>query len=81
MRITNMITVYSKASEVIGWVGKASPDISQALVDLFKDENCKWKEDDAGFKNLLRRPWFRRVWVRQEVFAAAKLFLQCGDRM
>lgn len=29
-------------------------------------------------EDLYQRPWFCRTWVRQEVFGAKKLFLQCG---
>ncbi|KAG4435479.1 hypothetical protein IFR05_009051 [Cadophora sp. M221] len=33
----------------------------------------------AGVEDLLRRPWFRRVWVLQEVAAAKELYIACGD--
>lgn len=36
--------------------------------------------EQFGLMALFQRPWFRRVWVKQEVFAAETLFLQCGSR-
>jgi Heterokaryon incompatibility protein (HET)/Zinc finger, C2H2 type len=34
----------------------------------------------VAFANLLKRPWFRRRWVIQEVSAATTAFVQCGDK-
>ena len=31
-----------------------------------------------GLGAFLGRPWFRRTWVRQEIFAARELSVQCG---
>lgn len=32
------------------------------------------------FADLLKRPWFRRCWVIQEVAASKRAFVQCGDK-
>ena len=37
--------------------------------------------DLKAVEALCERPWFRRVWIRQEVFAATELVLQAGPRM
>ncbi|KAL8657258.1 MAG: hypothetical protein Q9226_002093 [Calogaya cf. arnoldii] len=34
----------------------------------------------VGVQNLLRRPWFKRVWVLQKVAAAKNVVVVCGDR-
>ncbi|KAH7385119.1 heterokaryon incompatibility protein-domain-containing protein, partial [Cadophora sp. MPI-SDFR-AT-0126] len=39
----------------------------------------KTEPPTTGVHELLRRPWFRRVWVLQEVAAAKELFIACGD--
>lgn len=33
----------------------------------------------AGLEYLYTRPWFERMWVQQEVFAAQELRIQCGQ--
>ena len=33
-----------------------------------------------AIENLLRRPWFERVWVLQEVHFASEVEVMCGDR-
>lgn len=32
-----------------------------------------------GLLDLLSRPWFKRVWIRQEVWSARKVSVMCGD--
>ncbi|RDW66580.1 hypothetical protein BP6252_10215 [Coleophoma cylindrospora] len=34
----------------------------------------------VAFANLLRRPWFRRRWVIQEVAASSRASVQCGSK-
>jgi hypothetical protein len=34
----------------------------------------------VSFANLLKRPWFRRRWVIQEVAASKRAFVQCGQK-
>ncbi|KAF1964345.1 hypothetical protein BU23DRAFT_492938, partial [Bimuria novae-zelandiae CBS 107.79] len=36
-------------------------------------------ESFVAFANLLKRPWFRRRWVIQEVAASKRAFVQCGQ--
>jgi len=41
--------------------------------------------DDAlgptlAFSNLLRRPWFRRMWIQQEVALAKDIWIYCGSQ-
>ena len=46
---------------------------------LLMPEETKMRRLLKGLQDLLDRPWFRRVWVRQEVWAAQKLSISCGD--
>ncbi|OAL46362.1 HET-domain-containing protein [Pyrenochaeta sp. DS3sAY3a] len=34
----------------------------------------------VAFASLLKRPWFRRRWVIQEVAASKRAFVQCGEK-
>ncbi|KAK3897311.1 hypothetical protein C8A05DRAFT_48025 [Staphylotrichum tortipilum] len=53
------------AAATAGWWGSVSDD-----------GDVVWKHVDA----LLRRPWFERAWIVQEVVLASRLALMCGTR-
>lgn len=38
------------------------------------------KAQEAGMRELRQRPWFRRVWILQEVANARKAVVQCGKK-
>jgi len=44
-------------------------------VSLPRKDDPVWE----SFRRFLQRPWFRRVWVVQEVYAARRLQMRCGD--
>ncbi|KAF1938832.1 HET-domain-containing protein [Clathrospora elynae] len=35
-------------------------------------------ENWTSFSRLIQRPWFRRLWIRQEVLLASKILMRCG---
>ncbi|KAH6977445.1 ankyrin repeat-containing domain protein [Ilyonectria sp. MPI-CAGE-AT-0026] len=112
-QVGQMRTIYSKAEEVIIWLGLGSSDIdllmdsmnlvhSNALAttqNWTESSEC-WQvawpiarhrlggihhtEIDARvgdtLQELLERPWFRRVWVIQEVASARAASIMCGSR-
>ena len=41
---------------------------------------CRWHREmlSRGLENIARRPWFARVWVKQEIWAANSLFVMMG---
>ncbi|CAG7562642.1 unnamed protein product [Fusarium equiseti] len=71
--------MYAKATRVIVWLGKATPDI--ALEDIriagFTQTTTPARNEKAILK-LLEAAWFRRVWVLQEVAAARHIVVGCG---
>ena len=84
-----MYTIFHKASRVVAWLGEEISAISTAFRLLHPggqgrrqqhDEECTLQaaRADAALQELLQRPWFRRTWVRLEVFAARKIMLRCG---
>jgi hypothetical protein len=65
-----MAKIYSKAHRVIVWLGKETVDTEGALGDIClaaneDTERSKKEINQQVILNLLRRPWFRRVWVRE----------------
>ncbi|CAI9633045.1 unnamed protein product [Alternaria burnsii] len=81
-QIPRMKTIFSKASTVVVWLGKSLP---VANITRRCSEECGLDEvylscPDHGnelWKSILDYAWFRRTWVRQEVFAAKKLDVCC----
>lgn len=47
--------------------------------DQTSDQAPDLLEVIAGMTYIYDRPWFGRIWIQQEIFAARKLVFQCGD--
>ncbi|KAL6875837.1 HET domain-containing protein [Trichoderma longibrachiatum] len=84
-QIQHMAEIYSKASRVILWLGEAADESDQALkrirmaADEDQQESLATKEDRQAILAIVRRPWFRRIWVLQEVAAAQHIVVMCGS--
>jgi hypothetical protein len=71
-QIRYMAKIYDQASRVIVWLGEGTDDSDQAfkyIRDAAEDEVTDLLEEtnlEAIFK-VLERPWFRRIWVRQQI--------------
>ena len=64
-------TNYSFKSKVA-----ADNPFSQILVDL---QNYQFRDDEAyTINNLLHRQWFKRLWIRQEIWLATRAIIRCG---
>ena len=87
-QVTKMGEIYSKASDVIIWLGEENydsdlamkfiPEISvQGLDQLAGRQSTgeSWK----ALARLMRRPWFTRRWIIQEVAFSQKAELWCGE--
>lgn len=89
-----MGSIFGFAEEVLFWLGKATLEImtlmdvlnqhgkTNAQCDLRQwilDENCL-DICRTGLRQLLRRQWFTRVWILQEVAKARKATVCCGTR-
>lgn len=86
-QVWNMLEIYQKATRVIAWLSAAQEDIENVLVaasvvslHLSPNKVLDFWSIHAGMSYLYTRPWFKRLWVQQEIFAARKLRLQCGQR-
>jgi hypothetical protein len=87
-----MAKIYSNSSEVCVWVGEESPDIETILAvnlvksirllrnyDTFVEQYSQCSEWDA-LLNLMKREWFSRRWVVQEIAMAQKATIYCGEQ-
>ncbi|BAE59792.1 unnamed protein product [Aspergillus oryzae RIB40] len=88
-QIQFMPMIYGQASQVIVWLGETADQSDKALETIrlaADDEPSEDKPTDiqqemnhTAIVRLLERPWFRRIWVLQEVHAAQDILLICGD--
>ena len=84
-----MRQIYSSASRLLIWLGKASED-SDSAMRLFRacsepDYRLQVRQlsidDSSAITALFGRPWFKRLWTRQEVRVSTPELcqIQCGD--
>ncbi|KAB8278595.1 heterokaryon incompatibility protein-domain-containing protein [Aspergillus minisclerotigenes] len=88
-QIQFMPMIYGQASQVIVWLGETADQSDKALETIrlaVDDEPSEDKPTDiqqemnhTAIVRLLERPWFRRLWVLQEVHAAQDILVICGD--
>ncbi|KAK0648689.1 heterokaryon incompatibility, partial [Cercophora newfieldiana] len=82
VQIQHMLTIYMKARTVVGWLGPESSQ-TKAAVYALRSHGAEGMEVSmsflelsseiyGGLVDLYSRPWFRRLWVQQEVFAARR---------
>ncbi|OAP55485.1 hypothetical protein AYL99_10458 [Fonsecaea erecta] len=93
-QVQNMLRIFEKAHKVVAWIGLPAPESGRtfAVLRLMSDsadrnstsnhsESCQvdLKTIATDVSAHLARAWFTRTWVRQEVFAAKRLFIQAGS--
>ncbi|CZR58311.1 related to heterokaryon incompatibility protein [Phialocephala subalpina] len=84
-QIQSMAKIYSQANRVIVWLGEAADDSDRAIEEIRvtaskKSTNSSNNETiQQAILKLLQRPWFRRIWVLQEVAAARHVLIMCGS--
>jgi hypothetical protein len=72
-QIRFMAKIYSEANRVVVWLGEMEDNSDQALEELCvaRSERSINSLDEETTKKaifkLLQRPWFRRIWVREQV--------------
>jgi hypothetical protein len=88
--VPRMADVFAKAQAVCVWIGDANDDTKLAFELIFHHLLNVLDFDKAlssptllqnwiAFSKLLRRPWFSRRWVIQEISCASSAELYCGD--
>ena len=88
-QVNLMAEVYSLATSVCVWLGEASEDSNLALNFISRIVNLddfdrlvadrRTPQEWAALSSLMRRTWFSRRWVVQEIALAARATLYCGD--
>jgi hypothetical protein len=85
--VAMMDKIYRSAKSTIIWLGDSSPSSSIAMeaVRDFQDQNfddediCPFDFKWLAVRGLLRRRWFQRLWVLQEVLLSREpVTVQCG---
>ncbi|KAI1141067.1 HET-domain-containing protein [Hypoxylon sp. FL0543] len=94
-QVALMGLIYRNAEQVLIWLGREADGSKRAMkvifsiVDLYVEENdvlaslaneahrARWLD----VARLFDRPYWRRVWVRQEIALAKSIVVLCGDQM
>ena len=88
-QIPVMWEIYNGAFNVCVWLG-AHEDESERAMDFIKEiveldnleqlvQDTDTSEKWAALSNLMRRPWFSRRWIVQEIALAKTATLHCGE--
>ncbi|KAK0725092.1 hypothetical protein B0H67DRAFT_531124, partial [Lasiosphaeris hirsuta] len=79
-QIRLMAEIYCRANRVVVWLGEAENGGDVALEQIRAAAIPEAIQEDWGMAILLllQRPWFRRIWVLQEVAAARHILVKCG---
>ncbi|KAF5965016.1 4-hydroxyacetophenone monooxygenase [Fusarium bulbicola] len=82
-QVQSMAKIYATATRVFVWLGKAVPNIDQSFeATRIAGFTAKQPTSTAKTKTTILRvliaPWFRRIWVLQEVAAARHIVVKCG---
>jgi hypothetical protein len=83
-----MLDIYRKAEHVHVWLGSCGKKTGFALSFLSAAKknieshvtNCSHCLERLleGIEDVFRRSWFRRTWVKQEIYAAKQIVTHCG---
>ncbi|RDW89729.1 hypothetical protein BP6252_01761 [Coleophoma cylindrospora] len=92
-QVGKMGRIYSRATDVVVWLGiesRCSRTAFSALERLSMERgrlagwtnDSRYKPEFIAIKNITARPYWKRMWIIQELFRARKILLQCGgDRL
>ncbi|KAL1646829.1 hypothetical protein SLS58_002964 [Diplodia intermedia] len=80
-QVKNMPQIYREADQVIVYLGEADDEQSREAWEYIR--HYKWlyiePSRSVALMDLLRRPWFSRIWVLQEVYMARSLTVVYGS--
>ena len=89
VQVRMMADIYKHAESVFIWLGRESEESNigmdfilripdqehQGMLSVRGSDDHRW----GAFVALMRRAWFSRRWVVQELALAKKAYLRCGD--
>ncbi|KAF5590999.1 ACB 4-hydroxyacetophenone monooxygenase [Fusarium subglutinans] len=82
-QVQSIAKIYASATRVIVWLGKATVGIDQSL-EVIRIAGFAGKQptitqtNENSILEIVRAPWFQRIWVLQEVAAARHIVVKCG---
>lgn len=85
-QIRHMAEIYCKANRVIVWLGESANDSDQVLksIRVAADEEVPRSSDNnvdgQAILTMLKRPWFRRIWVRCASFKSHRMHTDLENR-
>lgn len=93
-QVEQMGKIYRQAEKVIVWLGHstARTDSAMAFMEDSRSQDGQARPDTRitkldpehpvvkGFDQILGRPWFRRIWILQEVANARYATIACGKK-
>ncbi|WZH43018.1 heterokaryon incompatibility protein-domain-containing protein [Fusarium acuminatum] len=79
--------IYKSARQVVVWLGEAADDShlvfehleDDTIEDAFPNYPVPTEEKHRAWNSLVKRPWFFRTWVIQEIALARRAIVMCGD--
>ncbi|KAN0102087.1 HET domain containing protein [Hyaloscypha variabilis] len=81
-QVRQMGSVYATADHTVIYLGEGTPETDRLLNDLQITHDlhalCNQPETLSAVKLLLSLPWFRRIWVLQELVLSRDPWIQCG---
>jgi hypothetical protein len=90
-QVAMMADIYNKAQSVMVWLGEErdNSDVAMRLVRRLLNlhefdrlvSGSATPEEWAAFAALMRRPWFGRRWIVQEIALARSATLHCGKEV
>lgn len=90
-QVALMPQIYATAKRVLAYLGPAadgSEKAISAILNTISHPNCGHNKDirkacadcEVHIRKLFERPYFRRLWIVQEVFLSKSLTLYCGSQ-
>ncbi|TVY66819.1 Heterokaryon incompatibility protein 6, OR allele [Fusarium oxysporum f. sp. cubense] len=79
--------IYKSARQVVVWLGDAADDShlvfqhlnDENIPDSFHNDSTPPEDKRRAWNALVKRPWFFRTWVIQEIALAKRAVMMCGD--
>jgi hypothetical protein len=91
-QVTLMREIYKQASTVLVWLGHQSLDSNVAMEYLataalgpLSTESSEYqslwtREQREALRNLTKRPYWKRMWIIQEILNAKEILVVCGSK-
>lgn len=75
LQISLLTSVYRGCTQTVIWLGERDKASGRAIDRLNREESVELSD----LSLLLTRPWFRRIWIVQELVLTPRAVIQCGS--